>query len=90
MGSSAYIVQLFNGVLDTDGASWLQLMNGFCSNTDIYDAKYAQDFAKMFCTYSDEEINQSVSDIKAVSYTHLDVYKRQHYQCHNTSERFGR
>ena len=64
MGSSAYIVQLFNGVLDTDGASWLQLMNGFCSNTDIYDAKYAQDFAKMFCTYSDEEINQSVSDIK--------------------------
>ena len=39
-------------------------MNGFCSNTDIYDAKYAQDFAKMFCTYSDEEINQSVSDIK--------------------------
>lgn len=64
MGISSYCVQLFNGLLDKDGTSWSQLMNSFCLNTDSYDAKYAETFAKLFCTQSNDELEQSVKDMK--------------------------
>lgn len=64
MGTSSYVVQLFNGLLESDGASWAQLIDSFCLNTDSYDAKYAKDFAKLFCTYSDDELNQIVRNMK--------------------------
>ncbi len=64
MGTSSYVVQLFNGLLESDGASWAQLIDSFCMNTDSYDAKYAKDFAKLFCTYSDDELNQIVRNMK--------------------------
>lgn len=63
MGTSSYIVQLFNGLLENDGASWSQLIDNFCMNTDSYDSKYAKDFAKLFCTYSDTELNQIVKNM---------------------------
>ena len=64
MGTAANMVQIFNGVLDWDGASWCQLINSFSMDSSSYDAKYSESFAKMFCTYSDEELSQDVDAIK--------------------------
>ena len=64
MGTAANMVQLFNGVLDWDGASWCQLINSFSMDSSSYDAKYSESFAKMFCTYSDEELSQDVDAMK--------------------------
>lgn len=58
------MVQIFNGVLDWDGASWCQLINSFSMDSSSYDAKYSESFAKMFCTYSDEELSQDVDAMK--------------------------
>lgn len=64
MGTAANMVQIFNGVLDWDGASWCQLINSFSMDSSSYDAKYSESFAKMFCTYSDEELSQNVDAMK--------------------------
>ena len=64
MGTAANMVQIFNSVLDWDGASWCQLINSFCMDSSSYDAKYSESFAKMFCTYSDEELSQDVDAMK--------------------------
>ena len=64
MGTAANMVQIFNGVLDWDGASWCQLINSFSMDSSSYDAKYSESFAKMFCTYSDEEVSQEVDAMK--------------------------
>ena len=64
MGTAANMVQIFNGVLDWDGASWCQLINSFSLDSSSYDAKYSESFAKMFCTYSDEELSQDVDAMK--------------------------
>ena len=56
MGTGAYFVQVFSGILDKDGASWSQLIDSFYLKMDSYDRKYAESFARMFCTYSDEEL----------------------------------
>ena len=64
MGTAANMVQIFNGVFDWDGASWCQLINSFSMDSSSYDAKYSESFAKMFCTYSDEELSQDVDAMK--------------------------
>ena len=64
MGTAANMVQIFNGVLDWDGTSWCQLINSFSMDSSSYDAKYSESFAKMFCTYSDEELSQDVDAMK--------------------------
>ena len=64
MGTAANMVQIFNGVLDWDGASWCQLINSFSMDSSSYDAKYSESFAKMFCTYSDEELSRDVDAMK--------------------------
>lgn len=64
MGTAANMVQIFNGVLDWDGASWCQLINSFSMDSSSYDAKYSESFAKMFCTYSEEELSQDVDAMK--------------------------
>lgn len=64
MGTGAYFVQVFSGILDKDGASWLQLIDSFNLKMDSYDRKYAESFARMFCTYSDEELTLNVEAMK--------------------------
>lgn len=64
MGTGAYFVQVFSGILDKDGASWSQLIDSFNLKMDSYDRKYAESFARMFCTYSDEELTLSVEAMK--------------------------
>ena len=64
MGTGAYFVQVFSGILDKDGASWLQLIDSFNLKMDSYDRKYAESFARMFCTYSDEELTLNAKAMK--------------------------
>lgn len=64
MGTGAYFVQVFSGILDKDGASWSQLIDSFNLKMDSYDRKYAESFARMFCTYSDEELTLNVEAMK--------------------------
>ena len=40
MGTGAYFVQVFSGILDKDGASWSQLIDSFYLKMDSYDRKY--------------------------------------------------
>jgi len=64
MGTGAYFVQVFSGILDKDGASWSQLIDSFYLKMDSYDRKYAENFARMFCTYSDEELTLNAKAMK--------------------------
>ena len=64
MGTGAYFVQVFSGILDKDGASWSQLIDSFYLKMDSYDRKYAESFARMFCTYSDEELTLNAKAMK--------------------------
>ena len=64
MGTGAYFVQVFSGILDKDGASWSQLIDSFYLKMDSYDRKYAESFARMFCTYSDEELTLNTKAMK--------------------------
>lgn len=64
MGTGAYFVQVFSGILDKDGASWSQLIDSFYLKMDSYDRKYAESFARMFCTYTDEELTLNVEAMK--------------------------
>lgn len=64
MMTGAYFVQVFSGILDKDGASWSQLIDSFYLKMDSYDRKYVESFARMFCTYSDEELTLNVEAMK--------------------------
>ena len=64
MGTGAYFVQVFSGILDKDGTSWSQLIDSFYLKMDSYDRKYAESFARMFCTYSDEELTLNAKAMK--------------------------
>lgn len=64
MEGSAFMVSLFNGLLKLDGESWVQGIQIMALDTSAYDAKYGEDLAVLFCTYSDDELSKAVSDMK--------------------------
>lgn len=64
VGSASHIVNLFNGLLNKDGASWVQLVQMFAMDSSSYDSKYSEAIAQLFCTYSDEELEQEVKNMK--------------------------
>ena len=64
MGEASFIVSLFNGLLKLDGESWLQGIQLIALDTSTYDAKYAEDLALLFCTYSNDELSNQVKEMK--------------------------
>lgn len=66
VGTASHMVNVLNGFLDFDGASWAQLVQTFMLSNDAYDDKYGQAIAKLFCTYSDKELSEQVEEMKAV------------------------
>ena len=64
MGVASYYVNLFNGLLNKDGDSWVQFLQGFALDTSSYDAKYGEELAMLFCTYSDSELKQETKKMK--------------------------
>lgn len=64
MGVASFYVNLFNGLLNKDGASWVQFLQSFALNTSSYDAKYGEELAMLFCTYSASELKQETKKMK--------------------------
>lgn len=64
-GEASFLVTMFNGLLTMDGASWVQFVQSFALDTSAYDFKYAEKLAMLFCTYSDDELEQEVNLIKS-------------------------
>lgn len=66
IGSASHVVNMFNGLLDMDGATWVQFVQMFAMDSSSYDSKYSEAIAELFCTYSDEELKQEVKQVKKV------------------------
>lgn len=64
IGSASHVVNMFNGLLDMDGATWVQFVQMFAMDSSSYDSKYSEAIAELFCTYSDKELEQEVKHIK--------------------------
>ena len=43
LGIATHLVNQFQGILDFDGDSWVQLLQSFCLNSSAYDKKYGED-----------------------------------------------
>ena len=63
MEKVSFLVQQLNGLLKNDGASWLQAFNNFGLDNSVYDKKYTEQFAMLFCTYSDDEFKKEIKDV---------------------------
>lgn len=63
MEKASFLVQQLNGLLKNDGASWLQAFNNFGLDNSVYDKKYTEQFAMLFCTYSDDEFKKEIKDV---------------------------
>ena len=64
MGTASAVVTMFNGLLDLDGDSWVQFVQSFALDSSSYDAKYGEELAVLFCTYSDDELEQEVKEME--------------------------
>lgn len=61
---AARIVTLFSGLLEFDGAAWLSLVDW-----SAFDRKFGDLLVTMFCTYSEEELDENILQVEAL----LDV-----------------
>ena len=64
IGSASHFVNLFNGLLEQDGASWVQIVQMFAMDNSSYDSRYGEAVAQLFCTYSDEELKQEIDNME--------------------------
>lgn len=63
LGGSSHLINVFNGVLDFDGASWTSLFQQFAGSMDSYDKKYGENLAMLLCTESDKELQASIDQV---------------------------
>lgn len=61
---AARIVTLFSGLLEFDGAAWLSLVDW-----SAFDRKFGDLLVTMFCTYSEEELDENILQVETL----LDV-----------------
>jgi hypothetical protein len=65
IGASSHLVNLFNGILKSDGDSWAEMFESICfSNSSAYDSKYGEKMAVLLCTESDKELEAEAKKIK--------------------------
>ena len=65
-GVSSHIVNVFNGVLECDGASWASLFQQFVGSSASYDSKYGEDLALLLCTESDKELQAASGQVEMI------------------------
>lgn len=63
LGGSSHLINVFNGVLGFDGASWASLFQQFAGSMDSYDKKYGENLAMFLCTESDKELQASIDQV---------------------------
>lgn len=66
VGSASHVVNMFNGLLKKDGATWSQFVEMYAMDSSSYDSKYSEAIAELFCTYSDSELKKEVSQLKEI------------------------
>lgn len=63
LGGSSHLINVFNGVLGFDGASWASLFQQFAGSMDSYDKMYGENLAMLLCTESDKELQASIDQV---------------------------
>lgn len=63
LGGSSHLVNVFNGLLRFDGASWAALFQQFTGSMTSYDEKYGQNLAMLLCTKSDKELQATIDKV---------------------------
>ena len=67
LGGSSHLINVFNGLLGFDGASWATLFQQFAGSTASYDKKYGENLAMLICTESDKELQATTEKVKLLS-----------------------
>lgn len=68
----SHMINVFNGLLDFDSASWMAAMQSYVGDSSAYDKKYGENLALLLCTESDEELNATVEKLAFYG----DVFKK--------------
>lgn len=56
LGIATHLVNQFQGILDFDGDSWLQLLQSFCLSSSAYDKNYGNKISLLLCSESNGEL----------------------------------
>lgn len=67
LGGSSHLINVFNGLLGFDGASWATLFQQFAGSMASYDKKYGESLAMLLCTESDKELQASIEKVKLLN-----------------------
>lgn len=67
LGGSSHLVNVFNGALGFDGASWVSLFQQFAGSMASYNKKYGENLAILVCTESDKELQATTEKVKLLS-----------------------
>lgn len=67
LSASSHLINVFNGILGFDGASWASLFQQFVGSINSYDKKYGESLAILFCTESDKELQATIEKVKLLS-----------------------
>lgn len=64
LSASSHLVNIFNGLLDLDGASWEAMFQSFIMDSSAYNEKYGENIALLLCSEADEELKASIEKIE--------------------------
>ena len=67
LGGGSHLINVFNGVLGFDGASWSTLFQHFAGSMDAYDQKYGENLAILLCTESDKELQATIDNVELLN-----------------------
>lgn len=67
LGGSSHLINVFNGLLRFDGASWATLFQQFAGSMAAYDKKYGENLALLLCTESDKELQASIDRVELLN-----------------------
>lgn len=52
-------INMLNGLITFEGASWLAIIEAYAAKTTSLDTKFGEKFAKLFCTNSSDELKET-------------------------------
>jgi len=67
LAGSSHLINVFNGLLGFDGASWATLFQQFAGSMASYDKKYGENLAMLLCSESDKELQASIEKVELLT-----------------------
>lgn len=64
LDKTSHMVNILNGLLAFDGASWATFFQQFVGSTESYEKKYSEKISILLCTESDGELEAATEDVK--------------------------